>query len=124
VQSAFSPLTVAEHMLEQNDTSEWMHVLIDAIVEPKDNSKAFLQTIHECPKGQPIDPGYPAHTQFRFFARRIIFQNNGSLFLLGGCLCVSLPSTIEGSFFQYRARLRSTPYACKRLWEAQTKNIV
>lgn len=34
-----------------------------------------------CPKGQPIDTGYPAHTQFSFFAKRIIFQNNGSFFL-------------------------------------------
>jgi hypothetical protein len=54
-----------------------------------------------CPKGQPIDMGYPAHTQFSFFAKRIVFQNNGSFFLLGCCLCVSLPSTTEGGFFQY-----------------------
>ena len=33
-------------MLEQNDTSERMLILLDAIIEAKDNSKVFLRTIH------------------------------------------------------------------------------
>jgi hypothetical protein len=45
-QSASSPLKVAGHMLEQNGTSERMLILSDVIIEAKENSKAFLQTIH------------------------------------------------------------------------------
>jgi hypothetical protein len=54
-----------------------------------------------CPKGQPIDTGYPAHTQFSFFAKRIVFQNNGSFFstrMLSLCI---LAEYTEGGFFQY-----------------------
>ena len=96
-QNASSPLKVAEHMLEQNDTLERMVILLDAIIERVSANDS--RVADEYPKGQPIDPGYPAHTQFHFFAKRITFQNNGSLFLLECCLCVSLQSTTEGGSF-------------------------
>ena len=104
-------------MLEQNDTLERMVILLDAIIERVSANDSSVAD--EYPKGQSMDTGYSAHSSFRFFAKSIIFR---SLFLLGCCLCVSLPSTIEGGLFQYR--LRSSPYICKRFWEAQTKNNV
>jgi hypothetical protein len=89
-----------------------MQTLLGAIVEPKVNSKAFLQTIHALQtSAQRVSRSTrdtPRNTQFSFFAKRITIQNNGSFFLFGCCLCVSLPSTTEGGFLQYRARLRST----------------
>ena len=56
-QSVPSPFTVAEHMLQQNNTSEWMHTLLDASVER--NRKAFCKRFtrckSECPKKGSAD---------------------------------------------------------------------
>ena len=76
------------------------------------------------PKGSADRHRIPRAHSIQFFCKKNHISEQRKFFPLGGCLCVSLPSTIEGSFFQYRARLRSTPYACKRFWETQTKNIV
>jgi len=100
--NASSPLKVAEHMLEQNDTLERMVILLDAIIERVSANDS--RVADEYPKGQSMDTGYSAHSSFRFFAKSIIFR---SLFLLGCCLCVSLPSTTKGGFFQYRPDLKN-----------------
>jgi hypothetical protein len=89
-------------MLEQNDTLERMVILLDAIIERVSANDS--RVADEYPKGQSMDTGYSAHSSFRFFAKRIIFR---SLFLLGCCLCVSLPSTTKGGFFQYRPDLKN-----------------
>jgi hypothetical protein len=95
-------------MLDQNDPSERMLILLEAIIaEAKDNSKAFMQMIHALQTStQRVNRwarGTPRTLNSIFFATRITFQNNGSLFLLECCLCVSLPSTTEDSSIQYRA---------------------
>jgi hypothetical protein len=94
-QSASFLLKVVERMLQQNFTSEWMHILMDAIIEPKDNnSKAFVQTIHALQmstqrKGQPIETRAqtPHKLNSVFLQKELYFRATEVYFLLGCCRC-------------------------------------
>jgi hypothetical protein len=129
-QSVASPLTFAERMLEQNETSKWMQTLLGAIVEPKVNSMGVSandsRVANECPKGQPIDTGYPAQHSIPFFCKKNHNTEQRKLFsirMLSMCILAEyhLAEAVSSSTGPVYG---ATPYACKRFWKAQTKNNV